>query len=274
MASRGRGRGLISDYSQEGPRNKKKTLKVLQSLDELSGYLHSLNESNIHIHGAEFAGMVLTFATNEKKLVDTVHLIFDTTTASRDYSNLGSEVCRLIINYDQLDDKITLQQNFLRMLITRCNTEIKKMEEIRNRSIEEWLGIFAFLCELYQKIEVNGEPIRVLGKKGVLDNIENMLNRADIIDDEIDCICAKLKVCGKRLEQQYPDEFEAILVSLRKHIIAHTSSCQRRCIIMELIEFKQLGWSDPTGSLVRFYSDAIADAVVEDEVNREQLDNR
>ena len=139
------------------------------------------------------------------------------------------------------------------------------MKEIRSNSIELWLGIFAFLCEIYHSIKVAGEPMKVVGT-AILHNIESMLGNKDVVDDEFDCICTKLKVCGRLLEEQEPTRIGKILDTLRKHVISGKSSCQRRCYIMELIEFKQLGWTDAGGSLDKFYVDAIADAIAQDEV--------
>lgn len=256
MASsiRGRGRGVkeVNDGLVK---------KTPKSIEEISRYLHSLDERNINVYGKEFACMVCRYvANNEDKINEVVKLIFDTTVASRDYSTLGCDVCKFIIEYDP-----TVGSEFLRKLLKHFQTEIKRMKEIRTKSVEEWLGVFAFLCEIYQKIQIGGKVIAVVGKS-VLANIEKMIDDPDTIDDEIDVICTKVKGCGKLLEEQDCDSLERIFETLRKQIIAKKSSCQRRCLLMELIELKQLGWDDRTGRVSKFYIDALADAIVEDEV--------
>jgi len=93
------------------------------------------------------------------------------------------------------------------------------------------------LCEVYGNIRVAGVPIKVYGV-AILKLILQMLTDGDTIDDEIDCICSKL---------------------FRKQVISKESSSVRRCFILKIVEFRQIGWSDPDKSLDRFYSDAIAD---------------
>lgn len=261
MASRGRGRGQASERKN----GSKKSLQTPKSINELAEYLHSLNEDNLDIHGTDFADMVHRFADTESKLSKTVDLIFDTTVNSRDYSSLGSDVCRFIIQKEcEGGSTGTFGSDFLRKLLQRFQSDVTCMKDIRKKSIEHWLGIFAFLCDVYHKVKVSDKPILIVGK-AILRNIDSMVNDANVIDDEIDTVCTKLKTCGKLLEEQDPDFLENIIDNLRKLVINRKSSCQRRCFIMELIELKQLGWVDHSGRLDKFYVDALADAIVEDE---------
>ena len=259
MASRGRGRGQSSDSKRS--EYLKRTPK---SIDELAKYLHSLDERNLDIYGTEFAGMVCRYADTEDKVSEVVKLVFDTTVTSRDYSVLGSCVCDFIIHKGPADT-VTFGSNFLRNLLSCFQSQVKKRRITRNKSIEHWLGIFAFLCEVYHNIKINGEPITIVGKS-ILQIIDAMLSDSDTVDDEIDTICTKLKVCGRSLEDQDPVFMDNILNTLRRQVIHGKRSCQRRCLIMEVIELKLLGWSDKTGSVNKFYADALADAVTEDEV--------
>lgn len=247
---------MVSEKPQSA---KKQQPRTPRSIEELAEYLYSLNEGNIHIHGTEFADMVLRFADSESKVAKVVDLIFDTTVESRDYSKLGGTVCKLIV------DGGSHGSDFKQKLMQKFQSTIKSSEEIRSRSIEQWLGIFAFLCEVYCQITISGTPISVVGN-AILKHIDKMLAYPDVIDDEIDTICTKLKVCGKLLEGQDPAKMEKIIIALRKQVISSRSSCQRRCVIMELIELKQLGWNDISGKLDDFYVNAITDAIVEDEV--------
>lgn len=223
MASRGRGRGLSSDDSKKSEHVK----RTPKSIDELAKCLHRLDERNLDAYGAEFAGMVHRYANDEVKVLEVVKLIFDTTAASRDYSVLGSCVCELLMDSGHAS---TFGSNFLRKLLNRFHSEIKNSKDVRSKSIEHWLGVFAFLCEIYRKIKISGEPITVVGRS-ILQNTDKMLNDSDTIDDEIDVICTKLKVCGKLLEEQDPALMENILGTLRRQVIHKKSSCQRRCLI-------------------------------------------
>ena len=268
MSSRGRGRGLGELKRVRGNEPAKKQVRVPKSLDELAEYLHSLNESNLEVYGPEFADMVHLFVgDDENKLVKTVKLIFDSTVGSRDYSKLGCGICKLIIERGyEAGGTGAFGTKFRAKLLQCFQPKVKDMKEIRSKSIEEWLGIFAFLCEVYCSILVNGQPIAVIGK-AIISKIECMLFELEAIDDEMTTICTILKVCGRLLEQQDADSLERILVALRKQVISAKSSCQRRCAIMELIELKQMGWIDRDGYLDKFYVDALTDAMVEDELH-------
>ena len=204
---------------------------------------------------------VQRYADSDSKLTEVVKLIFDTTVANREYSILGCGVCKYI--HEKTGDKFGSE--FLQKLLQHFQSEIKCMKEIRSKSIEHWLGIFGFLCDMYHTIKISGNPIKVIGKS-IIQNIEKMLNDPDTIDDEIDVICSKLKACGKYLEEQHPDLIENIFVTFRQQVISSKSSCQRRCLIMELIELKGMGWVDQTSDINRFYADALADAITEDEI--------
>lgn len=267
MASRGRGRGLGGVGKPRNSESMKKHPRVPKSVDDLAEYLHSLNERNLEIYGPEFADMVLNFVDDDKKLVDTVKLIFNSAVASRDYSKLGSGVCKIIIERGSEDGNTgTVSTKFLEKLLQCFQSKVRDMKEIRSKSIEQWLGIFAFLCDVYNDIKVNGQSIKVVGK-AIIQKISGMVCECDVIDDEIDTVCTKLKTCGRLLEEQDSNSLEEILITLRKQVISKKSSCQRRCVIMELIELKQMGWIDHSGNLDKFYVDALADAIVEDELS-------
>ena len=261
MASRGRGRGQgQSSYNKKSGQER----KIPKSIDELAKYLHSLDEKNLEIYGAEFANMVCGYAENEAKLFEVVELVFDTTVADQEYSVLGSRVCDFIVDRSSTDSG-SIVSSFLHTLLEHLHSKLKNMKEMRCVSIESWLGVFAFLCEIYHRIRVGGQPLKVLGKS-IRQIIDTMLKDSDTIDEEIDTVCTKLKVCGKSLEDEDPPMMENILCMFRQQVIQGKCSCRRRCLIMELIELKQLGWTDKSGNLGKFYADALADAVVEDEV--------
>ena len=270
MASRarGRGRGLASEAVKQPTSSKKQSPRTPRSIEELGEYLYSLNEGNIGIHGTEFADMVLRFADSNEKLASAVDLIFDTTVESRDHSELGSTVCRLIVERGTDGNTSAVSSGFKQKLLKRFQSEMKSSQEIRKKSIEQWLGIFAFLCDVYRKIKAaGGKPISVVGKS-ILTNVQTMLTNPDTIDDEIETVCSKLKKCGETLEKEDAAVMEGVIVALRKEVISSKSSCQRRCFAMELIEYRQLGWKDTSGKLDDFYIDAITDAIVEDEVGK------
>ncbi len=256
-SSRGRGQGTASKIQGD---TKKKSSRAVKSIDDLSSYLYSLSLSNISVYGHDFAEMVFQFGgTDDSKLEEVVNLIFETSVSDRAYSDLGAAVCHVILEKESPACEV-----FMEKLMHKLQSELKVRKETRQESVEQWLGLFAFLCEVYNQIKVAGAPIKVVGSK-ILSLTLQMLTDDDVIDDEIDCICSKLKICGKLLENECPEKIEKIFTELRKLVITKRSSSVRRCYILEIIEFRRMEWSDSAKVLDKFYPDAVADAMVEDE---------
>ncbi len=275
MATSGRGRGVrmrgrgrdLPGISRAPQAARPKTPG---NVADLKGYLHKLNESNFQTYGEMFADMVLGFARNEERLQEALELIFDTTVHSergREVAALGAMICEKIANgpTSEPEAKSRVRVEFRRALLGRFQIEHKKREATRSISIETWLCVFTFLCEVYARVRVSGQPIKVIGK-AVLSNIDFLLNVPDCDDDETDCVCSCLKLCGQYLQEQEGEQVEKVVSLLRSKVISRKSSCRVRCVIMEVIEYRLLGWSDPGMKLDNFYVDALADAVAEDEL--------
>ena len=275
MASRGRGRGkdLTHVINSQKPSKGGQTSsnsgapKIPKNVETLGTYLFSLNESNFELYGGTFAEMASGYSSTKEKLQEAVDLIYDTTVSDRDSAKLGAMVCEKIIMSSASPDRAqsSFPVEFRKSLLGRFQTDFKQKDQLRSQSVESWLGIFAFLCHLYVKIEIGGEPISVVGKS-ILSSVDNLLQKPDVVDDEIDCICTHLKLCGAVVELKHAEQFERILTSLRKMLISRKSSGMVRCVILELIEYKYMGWKDPGRVLDKFYVDALADAIAQDEL--------
>lgn len=284
MASRGRGRGGGGgvghgtgrppgrSHASGGAAPGGSKPKTPGNVKELGTYLHSLNDSNFQAYGEMFAEMVLDYSKKSKeRLQETVELIFNTTTQSRDYASLGAKVCEKICQEvaGDSDDKRAVRSEFRKLLFTQIQGNFKNKESIRVQSIEAWLAIFAFMCEILPRVRMGGGKVFTPLCKAIFSSIEFLLAQKDIVFDEIDCMCSCLKVCGKEMEEQCPEKFEETFTELRRKLIFGKKGCQARCSILELIEFRYMRWSDPNNTLTDFYADAMADAAAQDEL---QLD--
>ena len=279
MATRGRGRGGAGHGAARPGRSLASGVgggaapggsrpKTPGTVKELGTYLHSLNDSNFPAYGDMFAEMVLNFSKKGKdRLQEAVDLVFNTTVQSREYATLGAKVCEKITQESAGDvaEKRALRVEFRKLIFQQIQGNYKNKEAIRVQSIEAWLAIFAFMCEVSPRVKVGDKPFTALSK-AILSTIEFLLGQEDVVFDEIDCICSCLKVCGKGIEEQCPEKFEEVFTELRKKLIFGKSSCQIRCSILELIEYRHMHWSDPNNKLLDFYVDAMADAAAEDEL--------
>lgn len=276
---RGRGRdlGVTPPTRNSGPgqaqtssRPAKRIPKVPANVKELGNYLHSLDDSNLRIYGDTFVDMVLGYSTNERRLQEAVNLIFDTTVSDRQYAELGAKICTNIVmgssaDGSETDAKSLIRADFRKALMGRFQLEYKNKEATRANSIEQWLSIFAFLCEVYIRIKIGNEPIKVVGK-AILSIISYLLNLPDVDDDEMEAVCTYMKLCGKQLEVAEPSQVENLVVTLRTKIISRKSSSRTRCLAMEVLELRCMRWSDPDKKLDDFYVDALLDAIAQDEL--------
>ena len=103
--------------------------------------------------------------------------------------------------------------------------------------------------------------------KAILSTMDWLLNLPDVIEDEIECICEKLKIIGPMLESASAEKTSLVFSSLRTKVISRMTSCRSRCIALEVIEYRAMGWEDKKNELESFYMDAIADATAEDDLS-------
>ena len=283
MASRGRGgRGRGKELGVPSPGKNPgqgqgeaaaqgRRHKIPGNIEGLTTYLNSLNESNIKTYGSMFADMVIGYSSNKKKLEEAVRIIFNTTVQDRDSATLGAVICEKIAmapSPGEPETTTTIRAEFRKALLAVFQAEFARRKEIRSHSIEAWLSVFTFLCELYVRIKVGDQPILVVGK-AILSTMDYLLSLDDSLDDELDCVCTNLKLCGRFLEMQGSQQVEKLITSLRARAITKKTSCRVRCLIMEVLEFRSMGWNDPERKLEDFYVDALADAVAEDELSED-----
>ena len=201
--------------------------------------------------------MFWEFSRDEDKFQEAVALITDTTVAERDYVHLGVRVCQLIL---ERKDGPRFRQALMRWF----QQEFRAKAETRAISIEKWLSIFAFMCEIHSCVLVSGQPIVVLGK-AIFSAVEFLLEQPDREDDEIDCISSSLKLCGKNLEATDKDKMDRLMDTFRTLVISKQSSCRVRCLVLEILELRAMGWNDSGKKLEMFYVDGLMDAVAQDE---------
>ena len=266
---RGRGRGGQVGRQGEAQSTRERHPKSPSSMEELTKYLYSLNEGNFDKYGEMFANMVLGFSTDEMKLENAMSLVFDTTIESRDKALLGAKICAMVAEAPKNEPQPNMEKrnHFRKILLRRFQTEFKKKEETRQVSIEAWLSIFSFLCEVFRLIKVQGNPITVVGR-AILTAMEWLLSVSDIDDDEVECIGSHLKTNGQSLEVTNKESLRNVIKLLRNRVVTRKSSCKTRCMILEVLEFRAMGWQDIDNELDQYYMDAISDAAVEDDLSQ------
>ena len=258
MASRGRGQRATQVLAEAT-----KPSKAPPNVQELGKYLKKLGEANLSTYGTTFADMVREYVSdNSGKLQEAVNLIFDTTVESKENAVLGAKLCERIMT--PTDKQAVEATAFRRAMLSRIQEKYQRRREIRAKSIEMWLGIFAFLCELFLRIKVQDKPVPVMGK-AILSTSIWMLELSECDDDEVDCICVELKRIGSLLELVSPDQVRKVVSLLRERVITSKSTARVRCLALEVLEYCAMGWKDSKQQLHQFFIDALPDAVGEDE---------
>ena len=213
------------------------------------------------MYGEMFADMFWGFCQgDERKFQEAVSLVFDTVVADKEHANLGAKVCLKIKEKEEAEGS-----KFFKSLIRCFQKEFQKKAETRSVSIEAWLSIFSFMGEVYSTIFIKGQPIIVLGK-AIYSTMNFLLELPDCDDDEVECICSVLKLCGAHLEVADATTMRTIVDTLRKKLISKRSTCRLRCVVLQVLELRAMGWNDPQKLLDEFYIDGLQDAIVEDEV--------
>ena len=283
MAARGRGRGGpsinpppspgIQPSASQGsmtapiPGPKQEADRTLSDIKEVAKYLHSLNHGNLSKYGPIFSEMVINFIKKDpdKRLREVASLLVETITKSKDFAPLGGKVCGGILN--QESDK-EMRGKLRNEILSQCKMQFKQKNSLRAKSIEQWLAIFAFIGALYQRILINGQHLSALGT-AILEGISFTFSLSDTDDDEIECVCALFKEIGPVIEgdEKLKGKCKEVLHMLRTRVISHKSTERMRCLILELLEFRAMGYKDSGKELDDFYPDAMMDAIANDDLH-------
>lgn len=263
-----RGAAALRRASSSGkPSTKYETSDVPTSLDQLKKYLYSLTLSNFVKYGDVFGSMARGYLTMKpQELTAVTSLILEAAIDTKENTKLGAMVCKAIIYPDNLPaEQENSAKAFRNTIIESLHKKYEEKKQIRKNSIESWLAIFSFLCDLYNCLHVpSGKALKLIGKV-ILEACKFMFENPDCDDDEIECMCMHLKNNGKELEEQEASDVERVVSELRTLTISRSSTERVRCVCMDLIEYRANGYSDPCNKLSDYYLVALQDAIANDE---------
>ena len=111
----------------------------------------------------QFADLVHKYMSGSSvSLNQTLNLIFDTVVGCKENAILEAKVCgAIMIATNRYEKEAT---TFYQAMLLRIQAEHNRREETRAQSIEAWLSIFAFVCELFLTIRIQRRPIPVMEK--------------------------------------------------------------------------------------------------------------
>ena len=270
MMAQGRGAAAVRRASGSGPgKSLKQGDDVPSSLDQLKEYLYSLTHDNFGRFGEKFGQMARGYLIVKTKEVNAVaSMVLEAAVNSKETTKLGAMVCKAII-YPDCDGLPEEQRGpakaFRNTVIGLLHNKYEGKKQIRKKSIESWLAVFSFLCDLYHYLHLpSGKALTLIGKT-ILEACKFMLENDDCDDDEIECMCLHLKSNGKMLEAENPLEVERVVSELRTRVISRKTTERSRCLCMDLIEYRAKGYCDPDNKLSDYYLVALQDAIANDE---------
>ena len=264
---RGKVRGIPQQPAESGKQHQaQRAHKTPKDEAGLNVYLESLNEGNLASFGSMFTNMVIDYSSSDRRLQEAVDLIFTKTTKDRENASFGAKICSLIVEPGESTaepiDTTERRTKFRKALLQKFQTDYKNRQSIRSQSIEAWLAVYTFLYELFLRVQVQGQPIKVVG--GAISSASSwLLNIEDCDDDEIECVCTCLKLVGHLLEQTSSDQVKEIVRLLRTKAISRQSSSRVRCLILEVLEYQCI-WLERFRlvKLINFTAD-LPDAIAE-----------
>ncbi|KAK7144625.1 hypothetical protein R3I94_010902 [Phoxinus phoxinus] len=148
---------------------------------------------------------------------------------------------------------------FRRKLLNRLQQEFTAREEIRKRSVDEWVCVVTFICSVFDYIKVNDAPVVAL-----VDPIYDCLFRlaqpdALMNEEEVDCLVLQLHRVGEQLEQTNSQRMNQLFYLLRDgFLLQQDLGSMTRLLLLEILEFRASGWT-LTETAHKYYYSEVAD---------------
>ncbi|XP_030638485.1 MIF4G domain-containing protein A [Chanos chanos] len=164
-------------------------------------------------------------------------------------------VCYAIV---QTEAKQCNTSVFRRKLLTRLQQEFSAREETRKRSIQEWVCVVTFICNIFDYLKVNNEPMVAL-----VDPIYDCLFRlarpdALLNDEEVNCLVVQLHRVGEQLERMNSQRMDELFYLLRDGFLLQESlSSMTRLQLLEILEFRASGWTLTDTAQHYYYSEVV-----------------
>lgn len=146
----------------------------------------------------------------------------------------------------------------------------KNREDIRKKSVGEWFGLVALICELFNHLRTGGAPLKVLAGAVYQTLRELLLVKGDpsrcqeeLEEDEVDCFYQHLKTVGKSLEEADTGKMDQLFGVIRDTILADDTTAKTRCLLVELLELR-LHKYDLGSDVQSYYCDKLTDIMAQE----------
>ncbi|XP_003452869.1 MIF4G domain-containing protein B [Oreochromis niloticus] len=184
------------------------------------------------------------------------NIIVDQSLKDTVFSKEAGRICYTIV---QAEAKQNNGNVFRRHLLNRLQQEFKEREEMRARSLQEWMCYVTFICNIFDYLKVNNMPMVALVHP-VYDCLMRLAKPDALMnEDEVDCLVVQLHRIGEQLEKADSQRMNDLFFLLRDGFLLQESlTSMARLLLLEILEFRAGGWMLSSTAHKYYYSE-IAD---------------
>lgn len=184
------------------------------------------------------------------------NIIVDQSLKDTMFSKEAGRICYTIV---QAEAKQNNGNVFRRHLLNRLQQEFKEREEMRARSLQEWMCYVTFICNIFDYLKVNNMPMVALVHP-VYDCLMRLAKPDALMnEDEVDCLVVQLHRIGEQLEKADSQRMNDLFFLLRDGFLLQESlTSMARLLLLEILEFRAGGWMLSSTAHKYYYSE-IAD---------------
>eukprot|EP00061_Rhincodon_typus_P017511 g46226.t1 len=201
------------------------------------------------------------------------------------FSKEAGRICYTIV---QAENKQSGNSNFRRNILIRLQQEFLVKEQLREHSVNEWVCLVTFICNIFDYLKVNNMPMMALVnpvydclmRLAQSDSLQNedeegpivclklpkSVRLKDYADSpsrrmfviSVDCLVLQLHRIGEQLQRMNTQRMDDLFCQLRDgFLLQRQPSSLSRLLLLEIIEFRAGGWKMSENAQRYYYSEEI-----------------
>lgn len=169
------------------------------------------------------------------------------------FSKEAGKMCYTII---QAESKDTGRSVFRSLLLNRLQIEYRSREEMRARSVQEWVCYVSFICNIFDYLRVNNMPMMALVNP-VYDCLYQLAQPESLQrEEEVDCLVLQLHKVGEQLEKMNSQRMDELFSLLRDSFLLQGGlGSLAQLLLLEMIEYRAAGWKMTDAAQKYYYSE-------------------
>uniref|UniRef100_A0A8C5QKW2 MIF4G domain containing n=1 Tax=Leptobrachium leishanense TaxID=445787 RepID=A0A8C5QKW2_9ANUR len=199
---------------------------------------------------------LLKTALKEPAVVDlekVANVIVEQSLRDATFSREAGKMCYTII---QAESKKTGRSIFRSALLNRLQSEYLNRDEMRARSVQEWVCYVTFICNVFDYLRVNNMPMLALVNP-VYDCLFQLTEPESLRrEEEVDCLVLQLHRVGEQLETMNGQRMDELFSVLRdRFLLQGDLSSLAQLLLLEMIEYRAAGWKMTDAAHKYYYSE-------------------